>query len=1846
MQHRRTMLCVCIAILPLLMAGCGSNAPTTTPESTSSAAQGQLRAATALSNHYVEVQFSAPMDATAAQAERYVITGPGQTPLPVEAARLNDDRTSVTLTTGAQEAVEYTLTMQPAAPLRDAALSPDSGGVHTTARRVVTAAVHAAAALTTVTPAEAVPAAANTVTFTGSVDTGEPTLETAIALSNTAVLLTFSERMDKTTAENRAFYSIAPANITILSAVLGADELTVLLTTSSQSGTEYTVKATNVKSKTAGKLINPFLNTATFLGIPPADTTPPRLLSAMATGSTSVLLSFSEPVADNAADPRHFTICLASALSCTPELTVISAQPNVYNTQVLLTTLPLVARVTYKVVVTNVRDRATLPAANVIDPAANTATFTFVGTPEVTSTTLPRVLGAASTSNTTVIVQFSQPMADSVLNPAHYIVVQENVNPEVGFVGVTSVRFPALPDRKTVELTTSSQNEVTYRLRVVNVTDQAGNPLAPQFVDRGVLIDPTSVLFPGTPPTAATSVDTDGDGLADAIERRGWVVRITLTDGTVLERQVTSDPTMKDTDGDGLDDLEEYRLASDPRRADTDGDRLSDNEEFNVIFSNLNKQDSDDDGIDDQLEVEFFKTNALVADTDGDGFSDDKELFELHRNPRVADLPLWQISVGEVRLSIDERYTFVDERGETVSTTSSTSTTLTQSSETTYSRSHSVSYSNLIEVGVKAGGKFSATTGTDAGTSVEKSFEVSGKGVVRAEWSMQIEETSKEAATNAFELSLAKAETLSQSRTVTREVFGARIEADVTIDNLSDVALTLANVEITVLASAPQDRSRFVPVATLLPSSALTTGTPVTFTLNPLETGRGPIIFSNREVFPNLIEDLMRDPRGLIFRVANFDLKDEAGRNFAFIFQEVQDRTAGLIIDFGDGTVERSLVAIHPVLGAPRDQGGAIIGGFDGTGKVQGLPIDYVLQNILGLSKNRQEPDGIVAGPNGAVESIAAGDDVQLIVPGVDGVLEDTVVITAGENGVLDSVPGGDDQLAVISGYATTATCGANTPSVVLDGGNGRAETLAAQDDVQAVPFGAAVAAGTPIITAGSNGFVDSVAAGDDLFLGPGSPCTVDADCPGGTCSGREALLRFKHRRRGAFGRFWTVLTPDLDQLGVDFGKIIMRPGQSLGLAFVQDLDRDGVIAQQEYLYGSSDTKQDTDDDGLDDFSEIRVGWEVGVLGQPIRKVFPDPRTADTDRDGLTDFEEQDLRRVKCECAGGPREGQMCTQDSECGSGTCIDRLPVGEICLSGTCPACPAVAIRTNPRQRDSDDDRVRDAEEVFGFLSGAGIIEPLNVIIVGANRRADTRACPLDVCMGGPRAGQSCRRDRDCPHSTCNVTGCDDVQVVPVGQRGLNPRSVVVGPGDDGILQTPAASGDTLVLQGDGLANTRAVGDDKQVVGVGIFVAPGDVIIKPGLNGVLDSVPAGDDVRFLGESFKITNALAPDTDFDQVPDGIERLLGSDPTDPTDAGTLADLDEDGLTDAEEAQLGWTVTVYDRDGVATIRTVFSNPNVPDSDLDGLPDFMERALGLDPTSADTDGDGLEDFDELGAEIFAQFKQFNDFFPGFFVDVLDSRLLGTDPTRVDTDGDGLSDKEEIDIGFRVVIPGEGRVRLVFTNPTLADTDSDGLSDAAERASKTDPTDPDSDDDTRLDGAEVNSVTRTDPLRPDTGLLVRFAVLNFQGGPHDGDNEVPEWYWTLHVQRNSSDPTRDEEYPGVQVSGSDAATCQQHGGVPHPLGCVQTCIFSSGANLNLNARRSIDLRKDEGIVISGSIVEVDGCLGTPGGGFTTSCVMDFTESFSFDTLRSNGFQTKLIQLTGDEGCKVQVLIQLITN
>lgn len=125
-------------------------------------------------------------------------------------------------------------------------------------------------------------------------------------------------------------------------------------------------------------------------------------------------------------------------------------------------------------------------------------------------------------------------------------------------------------------------------------------------------------------------------------------------------------------------------------------------------------------------------------------------------------------------------------------------------------------------------------------------------------------------------------------------------------------------------------------------------------------------------------------------------------------------------------------------------------------------------------------------------------------------------------------------------------------------------------------------------------------------------------------------------------------------------------------------------------------------------------------------------------------------------------------------------------------------------------------------------------------------------------------------------------------------------------------------------------------------------------------------------------------------------------------ADEFVDADNDSIADYWELLYGVDLAVFDNDG-------------SDVDSDTLTDEQEYLAGTNPTAGDTDGDTVSDADEIN-------------------------LYNTDPTSDDTDGDGLTDQNEI--------------LTLLTDPLNPDTDGDYIDDAYETAqsvlSPTDATD----------------------------------------------------------------------------------------------------------------------------------------------------------------------------------------------
>ncbi|HEB55903.1 MAG TPA: hypothetical protein ENI98_06280 [Gammaproteobacteria bacterium] len=332
---------------------------------------------------------------------------------------------------------------------------------------------------------------------------------------------------------------------------------------------------------------------------------------------------------------------------------------------------------------------------------------------------------------------------------------------------------------------------------------------------------------------------------------------------------------------------------------------------------------------------------------------------------------------------------------------------------------------------------------------------------------------------------------------------------------------------------------------------------------------------------------------------------------------------------------------------------------------------------------------------------------------------------------------------------------------------------------------------------------------------------------------------------------------------------------------------------------------------------------------------------------------------------------------------------------------------------------------------------------------------------------------------------------------------------------------TGSVILDGGNGLIESSVSGDDDLLAGaMNSSVDRGGVIMGAGADGLLDSIPGGDDYiavthdmpNCLAGGFA-SNPLSRDTDGDSVPDNLERelALGS-PNNPNDFNEYLDTDGDGLSDAFEVR-GFSSRVNG----AWVQFV-SDPNSADSDSDGLPDLLEYLLGSNPQSRDTDADKLLDFDEYDFV-----RQWNEFearcnrATNCSVPPSKGKKYGTSINRSDTDGDGLDDGAEI-AGWTVKVGGKSPYH-VTSNPLLTNEDLDGWNDFSEYTARTDPKKADTDDDGTADDVEVGiwasyggtqwaiSAKHRDPLVADKRITLKF--IGISAGADDCELFGPPWY-----------------------------------------------------------------------------------------------------------------------------------------
>lgn len=515
-----------------------------------------------------------------------------------------------------------------------------------------------------------------------------------------------------------------------------------------------------------------------------------------------------------------------------------------------------------------------------------------------------------------------------------------------------------------------------------------------------------------------------------------------------------------------------------------------------------------------------------------------------------------------------------------------------------------------------------------------------------------------------------------------------------------------------------------------------------------------------------------------------------------------------------------------------------------------------------------------------------------------------------------------------------------------------------------------------------------------------------------------------------------------------------LHAGDALSLAFVRDEDGDKLFARTEFLHGASDIAADTDDDGLDDWTEIVDGWTVVLRGQPAYAVWPRPDSADSDGDGLPDAAEH---------------------------------------------------ACRTDPLRADSDVDGIDDWEEFAGYA-----VYELDEFRfdVEAYRNAPGTLHILDGGDGRAGGGNGFAYSPagdDALVEAASMAGPGRHATIDPGANGQVDTAVH---GDDFLAAAHdsfsgnLACAEALAALIEGRAPDQvlyathplAADSDGDGFGDGTEIRfqkhpnnrqDGYFLTDTDQDGLVDAYEDIAEEDITGYTIVVNGASrrvrprhdVADSDRDGLPDLLEFHLGSDPTlKDTDGDGLEDADEldinrlclpsrqpskadpcgadyfdraqfeaecsrapacrvnlddfnghgsnlnrrdsdlDGLDDQTELS-GWTISVRDIHGQVAQPHVSSDPRLPDSDGDGLDDGQERRgdhnrilvlevpifgsqtyrkdnTPSDPRAKDTDGDGVDDFAETSADPVARWW-------GFYVGRFSSERGGAwrSPARAD-------------------------------------------------------------------------------------------------------------------------------------------------------------------------------------------------------------------------------------------------------
>ena len=435
------------------------------------------------------------------------------------------------------------------------------------------------------------------------------------------------------------------------------------------------------------------------------------------------------------------------------------------------------------------------------------------------------------------------------------------------------------------------------------------------------------------------------------------------------------------------------------------------------------------------------------------------------------------------------------------------------------------------------------------------------------------------------------------------------------------------------------------------------------------------------------------------------------------------------------------------------------------------------------------------------------------------------------------------------------------------------------------------------------------------------------------------------------------------------------------------DLDNDGLKNLFEYEHSNTDPgNNDTDGDGLFDKWEVNnyldpnnTNGVDGATGDPDNDLLvnseeqfygTDPWDADTDDDGFTDKEEIDAGTdpldPDSDGDGMPNGWEIDNDlDPELNDGAAdadSDGLSNLNEYLNGTDPQDPdtdddglldgaEIDEGTDPLDLDSDDDGMPDGWEVDNPN-----LDPL-IQDASGDPDGDTLTNLLEYALG-----------------TDPFSDDTDVDNMPDGWEFTYLSVLNPADGLDGVLD---ADGDGLLNSNEYLYGCNPTNSDTDADGMPDgweFIYMPSLNPTNGLDGALDA--DGDGILNSNEYFYGSNPTNSDTDADGMPDGWEALY-SPPLSLINALDAAfDPDSDGLVNSNEYAEGTDPTNADSDGdgmpdgwevqygLSPTNSTGLDGAAGHRDSDTLTNLEEYFAGTNPNVADTDGDGIDDDVEVG------------------------------------------------------------------------------------------------------------------------------------------------------------------------------------------------------------------------------------------------------------------------------------------